>query len=93
MGQGVVKSTPDAISAIDSMKRTIAAGLLESIETFISFGDSLNPENFAGSKADQFYGEWPDTKRSLQAAVERLTLMSDDIMTVNTNIQVAGGNG
>jgi len=92
MGQGVVKSTPDAIRAIDNMKKTINGGLLENINTFVSYGDSLNAENFAGSKADQFYGEWPETKTALQTAVERLTMMSDDIMTVNTNIQTAGGN-
>ena len=42
--------------------------------------------------AEAFYAEWPDTKRALQTAIERLTMMSDDIMTVNTNIQTAGGN-
>ncbi len=95
MGQGVVKSTPDAITAIDNMKKTINGdpGLLAIINTFVSYGDSLNAENFAGVKADQFYGEWPETKAALQTAVDRLTMMSDDIMTVNTNIQTAGGNG
>lgn len=92
MGQGVVKSTPEAITAIDSMKRTITGGLLDSINTFVTYGDSLNPENFSGTSADQFYTEWPETKTALQNAVERLGMMSDDIMTVNTNIQTAGGN-
>ena len=50
MGQGVVKSTPEAITAIDNMKKTINGGLLESINTFVTYGDSLNPENFAGSQ-------------------------------------------
>lgn len=92
MGDGVVKSTPEAISAIDSMKKTINGGLLENISTFVGHGDSLNPENFSGGSADQFYAEWPDTKAALNTAVERLNMMSDDIMTVNTNIQTAGGN-
>ncbi|HET6774245.1 MAG TPA: hypothetical protein VFZ30_00205 [Acidimicrobiales bacterium] len=92
MGQGVVKSTPDALQAIGNMKNTISGGLLENISTFIGYGDSLNSENFAGAKADQFYSEWPDTKAALNSAVERLSMMSDDIMTVNTNIQTAGGN-
>ena len=92
MTQGVVKSTTEAIQAIDNMKRTINGGLLDSISTFVSHGDSLNPENFAGAKADQFYSEWPDTKAALSSALERLGMMSDDIMTVNTNIQTAGGN-
>jgi hypothetical protein len=92
MGQGVVKSTPEALSAIDSMKKTINGGLLENISTFIGYGDSLSSENFAGAKADEFYAEWPETKTALNTAVERLNLMSNDIMTVNTNIQTAGGN-
>ncbi|MBN2622022.1 MAG: hypothetical protein JXA83_01580 [Acidimicrobiales bacterium] len=92
MGQGVVKSTPDAITAIQNMKNTINGGLLENINSFISYADSLNSENFAGAKADQFYSEWPETKSALQTALERLNMMSDDVMTVNTNIQGAGGN-
>jgi hypothetical protein len=92
MSQGVVKSTVEAITAIDNMKKTINGGLVESITSFVGFGDTLNPENFAGGSADAFYGEWPDTKRALQTAIERLQMMSDDIMTVNTNIQTAGGN-
>ena len=62
MGQGVVKSTPEAITAIDNMKKTINGGLLDSINTFVTYGDSLNFDNFAGSSADQFYSEWPETK-------------------------------
>jgi hypothetical protein len=92
MTQGVVKSTPEAITAIDNMKKTINGGLLDNINTFVTYGDSLNPDNFAGSSADQFYSEWPETKLALQNAVTRLGMMSDDIMTVNTNIQTAGGN-
>lgn len=92
MTHGVVTSTPEAIQAIENMKRTITGGLLDSITRFITFGDGLNPQNFAGRSADRFYAEWPDTKRALQTAVERLTAMSDEIMAVNTNIQAAGGN-
>ena len=70
MGQGVVKSSPEAITAIDNMKKTINGGLLDSINTFVTYGDSLNPDNFAGSSADQFYSEWPETKTALQNAVD-----------------------
>ena len=66
MGQGVVKSTPEAITAINNMKNTINGGLLENITTFITYGDWLNADNFAGAKADEFYSEWPDTKTALQ---------------------------
>lgn len=92
MTQGVVTSKPEALEAIDKMKATINGGLLESINTLITNGDLLNSENFAGAKADEFYTEWPDTKAALRSAQERLGMMSNDIMTVNTNIQAAGGN-
>jgi len=92
MAEGVVTSTPEAIQAIDSMKRTIAGGLVEAINTLISHGDSLNTANFDGAAAARFYEEWPATKQALNTAIERLGMMSDDIMTVNTNIQSAGGN-
>jgi hypothetical protein len=92
MGQGVVKSTTEAITAIDNMKKTINGGLVESITSFVGYGESLSPENFAGNAADAFYAEWPDTKAALNSAIERLNGLSDDIMTVNTNVQTAGGN-
>ncbi|HYZ97687.1 MAG TPA: WXG100 family type VII secretion target [Acidimicrobiales bacterium] len=92
MAQGVVKSTPEAIQAIDGMKRTINEGLVGTISTLVRHGDTLNPENWAGANADTFYTEWPETKRALQNAIERLNGMSDSIMRVNTNIQSAGGN-
>jgi hypothetical protein len=92
MSTGDVTSKPEAIEAIDKMKTTINGGLLDSITTLITNGDLLNPENFAGTKADEFYTEWPDTKAALRTAHERLGMMSNDIMTVNTNIQAAGGN-
>ena len=92
MAEGVVTSTPEAIQAIDSMKRTISGGLVEAINTLIAHGDSLHPGIFDGAAAASFYSEWPATKQALHTAVERLGMMSDDIMTVNTNIQTAGGN-
>lgn len=92
MAEGVVTSTPEAIQAIDSMKRTISGGLLEAINTLITHGDSLHTGNFDGAAAANFYSEWPATKQALNTALERLGMMSDDIMTVNTNIQTAGGN-
>src|ERR687894_822938 len=92
MGQGVVKSTAEAITAINNMKNTINGGLVENINSFIAYGDSLNADNFAGAKADEFYSEWPDTKTALNTAVTRLNEMSDDVLSVNTNIQTAGGN-
>lgn len=92
MSEGVVKSTPEAIEAIGRMQAAINGGLIDAISTIIREGNVLNPENFAGTKADAFYSEWPDTRSALTTAHERLMMMADDVMTVNTNIQTAGGN-
>jgi hypothetical protein len=92
MSQGVVKSSPEALEAIRNMQNTINGGLLDAITTLIGYGDSLNLENFAGAKADEFYSEWPTTKTALSNAKTALDEMSNDIMTINTNIQSAGGN-
>jgi uncharacterized protein YukE len=92
MSQGVVKSSPDALEAIQNMQNTINGGLMDAITTLIGYGDSLNLDNFAGAKADEFYSEWPSTKNALTSAKTALEGMSNDIMTINTNIQAAGGN-
>jgi Proteins of 100 residues with WXG len=92
MSQGVVKSSPEALEAIRQMQNTINGGLMDAITTLMRYGDSLNLENFAGTKADEFYSEWPTTKTALTNAKTALEGMSNDIMSVNTNIQVAGGN-
>lgn len=36
--------------------------------------------------------DWPAVKTALQNAINKLNEISDNIMTVNTNIQGAGGN-
>jgi uncharacterized protein YukE len=92
MSTGVVKSTPEALEAIQAMKNIIASGLTDQIQQLISRGDSLNPGNWSGTHADGFYSSWPTVKNGLQNAITQLTELSNDIMTVNTNIQSAGGN-
>lgn len=92
MSQGVVKSSPEALEAIRQMQNTINGGLMDAVTSLMRYGDSLNLDNFAGSKADEFYSEWPNTKTALTNAKSALENMSNDIMTVNTNIQTAGGN-
>jgi hypothetical protein len=92
MTTGVVKSTQEAIEAIQAMKNILNGGLTEQIQQFQARGDSLNPENFDGAHAAGFYSEWPGVKTALQNAVTKLNEISDNVMTVNTNIQGAGGN-
>jgi uncharacterized protein YukE len=93
MTAGVVKSTQEALDAIQAMKNTIQGGLIDQINQFITHGNTLNPENFDGQHAAGFYSEWPGTRTALNNAAQKLTELTDNIMTVNTNIQSAGGNG
>lgn len=92
MVAGVVKSTQEAIEAIQAMKNTLNGGMIEQIQTFMNHGDTLTPDNFDGTHADAFYAEWPQCKTALQNAVTQLNEISDNVMTVNQNIQGAGGN-
>ena len=92
MSTGVVKSTPEALEAIQAMKNIIASGLTDQIQQLITRGNSLNPGNWDGTHAAGFYQSWPTVSNGLQNAITQLTELSNDIMTVNTNIQSAGGN-
>jgi uncharacterized protein YukE len=92
MAQGTVKSTQEAIEAIQRMTNTLQGGLVDALNQFKADGDSLNIENFDGARAAAFYSEWPDTKTALATAVERLTAITDEIMSANQDIQAAGGN-
>jgi uncharacterized protein YukE len=88
----VVRSEPDAIEAIQAMQRIISGGVTDQIQQLIDQGNRLHPGNWAGRHADGFYGSWPTVRQGLQNAITQLTELTNDIMTVNTNIQEAGGN-
>lgn len=92
MSDGTVKSTDAAKEAIGKMQAAINGGLMDAITTIVTQGNTLDPELWAGPKADEFYSEWPETRTALDTAHQRLEMMANDIMTVNTNIQTAGGN-
>lgn len=92
MTSGTVKSTQEALDAIQQMKSILNGGLADSINQFVTQGNILNPDNFDGAHAAGFYAEWPGTQTALQNAITSLNEISDNIMTVNTNIQGAGGN-
>ena len=92
MTSGVVKSTPVALEAIQNMKNIINSGLTDQIQQLINQGNRLNPGEWDGQHAAGFYESWPTVQSGLRNAITQLTELSNDIMTVNTNIQGAGGN-
>ncbi|HEX8804815.1 MAG TPA: WXG100 family type VII secretion target [Acidimicrobiales bacterium] len=92
MAGETVTSTPEGMDHVRTMQNIIGNHLLDAIQQLTTTGDRLNPHNFDGGAAQKFYAEWPTTKRALNQALERLKMMSDDLMTVNTNVQTAGGN-
>lgn len=87
-----VKSTQEAIDAITQMQTIIGGGLLEALTSLKVQGDILNPANWDGPKAATFYENWPTTKTALDTLITELGELGTTIMTVNTDIQAAGGN-
>jgi hypothetical protein len=92
MTQGTVKSTQEAIDAITRMNNALVGGLLDAITSFVNDGNSLNPEIFAGPRADAFYAQWETTGPSLTQAKADLQALVDEISNANADIQTAGGN-
>ncbi len=88
----VVKSTPEAIDAIGRMRAVIDSGLVQQIQLLNGEGGKLmDPNNWAGPKADEFKQLWPDTHRHLQAVREDLLRLNEQLRSIQQNIQTAGG--
>jgi uncharacterized protein YukE len=89
----IVKSTPAAISAVASMHSIIGGGLAEQIAALSRAGDTAGePANWEGPLADQFRGQWGDTKAGLQKVLADLAELRDQLNRVQANIQAAGGS-
>lgn len=92
MSSGTVKSTQFALDTIRQMQNIISGGLQGEIQSLLDKGNSLTPEDWDGQHANNFYSSWPTVSSSLRNTLTQLEELSRDIMTVNTNIQGAGGN-
>lgn len=93
MATGTVKSTPEALSAVQRMLSQIDGGITESLDRFKADGDILAmPENFDGGAAARYQTEWGEVKGTLDRAVTQLREMSTRLRQINDNIQAAGGN-
>lgn len=92
MAAGTVKSTQEAIDAIQRMKTAIDTGLVDAITQFKTDGDSLNPENFDGGRAAAFYSEWPNVTAALDKAIDMVNGITEEVRNANSDIQMAGGN-
>ena len=87
----IVKSTPEAIEAITRMRAVVDGGLVEQIQALHGEGGRLmDTTNWAGPKADEFRQVWPDTHRHLQTVREDLVRLSEQLRTIQQNIQAAG---
>ena len=93
MATGTVKSTPEAISAVQRMLSQIDGGMTESIHQFRNDANIVaSPENFEGGAAARYREDWQQVSVSLDRAIEGLRTMSDHVRHINANIQAAGGN-
>lgn len=93
MPTGTVKSTQEAIDAIQRMMNAINGGLTDAISQFKTDGEIVNdPDKYEGTAAAGFRSEWPGVKTALDTTITKLNELADNVMAVNSNIQEAGGN-
>lgn len=88
-----VLSTDQAATTIQQMQSLLSGDLTTNLQTLINLGNTLSePTVWDGQLAVQFRGSWPGTSRQLQATLADLGQLAQQLMTIHTNIFVAGGN-
>lgn len=88
----IVKSTPEAIDAITSMRSIIEGVLASGFDQLVNKGDTAgNPNNWDGPLAEQFRNMWSVTTADLRKLRTDLGELQQYIAKVQANIQAAGG--
>jgi hypothetical protein len=80
-----------AVDAINRMKNTLAGGLADALNTFRTDGDTLTPDVLDGPSANTFREEWATCKQKLSEAETALQGITDNVLTLATEILQAGG--
>jgi len=89
---GTVKTTQQAVDAITKMKAIIDGGLVEQITSLHREGTTLSqPENWDGSLAARFRGDWEQMHGTLEKVRTQLAELQTQIDGINKNIREAGG--
>lgn len=87
-----VKSTPQALEAIQRMSQTINSGIQEQLDRLRSDGNVLSdPNNWDGPLAREFQSSWPQTHANLQRIKEELNQLREQVQQINQRIMEAGG--
>ncbi|HVM00796.1 MAG TPA: WXG100 family type VII secretion target [Egibacteraceae bacterium] len=87
-----VKSTPQALQAIQQMQTTINSGIQDQLNQLRAQGDVLSdPNNWDGPLAKQFQASWPETHSRLVQMKEDLEQLRVQVQRINDNIMAAGG--
>lgn len=88
-----VLASAEGRQAIQSMREIINGGLVEQIERLNREGETLSqPDVWDGRLAQQFRGEWPDTRQRLIRMKDALEELRVSVEKINQNIMSAGGN-
>lgn len=88
----IVKSTPEAILAIQQIKLILGGGLMEQITALQGQGTTLSDRNnWAGPKADEFENRWRTTYGHLVAVQHDLEELNNQVSAIQVSIQSAGG--
>lgn len=88
-----VLSSEEARTAITQMQNIINGGLTEQIRNLDTQGQRLSDPNvWDGKLANDFRSQWPDTKRALDTAIQKLDELRTQVHSINSDIMTAGGN-
>lgn len=87
-----VKSTPEAVTAIDEMASTVNGPLLTHFDDLRQFGRVLtDPENWDGRTAEEFRNTvWPSYETALNELHVQLDKLKTQLATIQTDIVNAG---
>lgn len=93
MSNGRVLATPEARQAVTRLKAILAGDLMSTIRDLETQGDILADTNqWDGSLAKQFQGQWPDDKANIKKMQDDLATLQQQIDQITQNIMSAGGN-
>jgi hypothetical protein len=93
MSTAEVRSTPEAIAAIDQMSTLLGGDFLTSLNTLIQLGNDLsNGEMWRGRYANDFTTQWSTIQTKLRESHTGLVELNTLVQRINQDIMAAGGN-
>lgn len=93
MSTAEVRSTPEALAAIDQMGTLLGGDFLANLNTLIQLGNDLsNGEIWRGRYASEFGSQWAEIQGKLRESHTGLVQLNTLVSRINQDIMSAGGN-